>query len=39
MKISMINLKGTTILLAWKVLMSQTVHMVIFSPDMKIKLF
>ena len=28
-KISMMNLKGTTILLVWKVLLNQTVHMVI----------
>ena len=36
---SMVNLKGTTILLVWKVFLNQTVHKVIFTPDMKIMLF
>ena len=38
-KISMMNLKGTTILLVWKVLLNQTVHKVIFTPNMKIMSF
>ena len=38
-KINMINLKGTTILLVWKVLLNQAAHIVIFTPNMKIMLF
>ena len=38
-KISIMNSKGTTILLVWKRLLNQAVHMVIFSPNMKIILF
>ena len=37
-KINMINLKGTTILLVWKVLLNQAAHIVIFTPNMKIML-
>ena len=33
------TLKGTTILLVWKVLLNQTDRMVIFSPNMKIMFF
>ena len=29
----MMNLKGTTTLLVWKLLLSQTVHKVIFMPN------
>ena len=35
----MMNLKGTTILLLWKVLPNQTDQMVNFTPNMKIMLF
>ena len=38
-KISMMNLKGTTTLLVWKVSLNQTFHNVIFMPNMKIMLF